>query len=141
MVIDASVWVALFREGDVHYQKSVSFLDVALKRGIEFHIPNLALAEIAGVISRETRNTQLAFRTVRAVLKVPFLLRHGFDDDLADHAYTLAARHRLRGADAVYLALAEHLAAPLLTWDTDIIKRVSPNAVAILTPGEWLHMR
>lgn len=141
MVIDASVWVALFREGGAHYEESVSFLAVALKRGVELHIPNLALAEIAGVFSRETRSAKLALRTVRAVLKVPLLQRHGFDDNLADHAYALAVRHRLRGADAVYVALAEHVAMPLLTWDREIIRRVSPHAVRILTPGAWLHTR
>ena len=34
----------------------------------------------------------------------------------------LAIRLRLRGADAVYVALAEQLGIPIVTWDGEMLK-------------------
>jgi predicted nucleic acid-binding protein len=39
------------------------------------------------------------------------------DHGLADAAAALAARLRLRGADATYVAVASRLGVPLVTWD------------------------
>jgi predicted nucleic acid-binding protein len=48
MIVDATVWVAIFRENDVHHVTSVAFLDLAVANQRDLNIPNLALAEIAG---------------------------------------------------------------------------------------------
>jgi predicted nucleic acid-binding protein len=66
MIVDASVWVAIFRENDVHHGASVAFLDLAVANQRDLNIPNLALAEIAGVFARQTGKARLATRTVRA---------------------------------------------------------------------------
>jgi predicted nucleic acid-binding protein len=140
MIVDASVWVAIFRDNDVHHGASVSFLDVAVAKQEELHIPNLALAEIAGVFARQTGKARLATRTVRAVLTLPRLQRHGLNDALSDRAAALAARCRLRGADAVYVALAETLDEPLITLDQEILDR-STGIVKSATPAAWVHSR
>lgn len=49
MIVDASVWVAIFRENDVHHAASIAFLDLAVENQRDLNVPNLALAEIAGV--------------------------------------------------------------------------------------------
>jgi predicted nucleic acid-binding protein len=54
MIVDASVWVAIFRENVVHHSASVAFLDLAVANQQDLIIPNLALAEIAGVFVRQT---------------------------------------------------------------------------------------
>ena len=59
-----SVWVAIFRENDVHHVASVAFLDLAVANQGDINIPNLALAEIAGVFARQTGQARLAIRTV-----------------------------------------------------------------------------
>jgi predicted nucleic acid-binding protein len=140
MIVDASVWVAMFRDNDVHHGASVSFLDVAIAKQQDLHIPNLALAEIAGVFTRQTGKARLATRTVRAVLALPRMQRHGLNDALSDRAAALAARCKLRGADSVYVALAEALDEPLITLDQEILDRAT-GIVRTATPAAWVHSR
>jgi predicted nucleic acid-binding protein len=138
MIVDASVWVAIFRGNDVHHGSSVQLLQAAVAKQHDLHIPNLALAEIAGVFARQTGNARLATRTLRAVLALPGLQRHELTDALADRAALQAARCKLRGADAVYVALAESLDAPLISLDREILDR-SRRLVTVKTPGQWLQ--
>jgi predicted nucleic acid-binding protein len=138
MIVDASVWVAIFRGNDVHHDSSVQFLRAAIGKQQDLDVPNLALPEIAGVFARQTGNIRLATRTLRAVLALPGLQRHELSDALADRAALHAARCRLRGADAVYLALAEALEAPLISLDQEILDR-SSRVVPVNTPGQWLQ--
>ena len=138
VAVDASVWVAVFRAHDAHHEASMSFLDAAVTAELDLHVPNLALAEIAGVFSRQTGSVRLAARTVRAALDIPRLQRHVLDDDLADQAALLAARWRLRGADAVHVALAKRLNVPLVTLDGEILTRAA-RTVRVQTPADWLR--
>ena len=138
MIIDASVWVAVFRGNDAHHAEGAAFLETAVAKLEELHVPNIALAEIAGVFARQTGNARLAARTVRAVLALPGVLRHELSDPLADRAAALAARCKLRGADAVSVAVAEALALPLITLDREILDR-SKRIVRALTPAGWLR--
>ena len=136
MIVDASVWVAVFRGTDVHHAASLRFLEVAIAAAQDLHIPNLALAEIAGVFARQTGNPRLATRTVNAMLAIPRLQRHEFTDPMADRAASLASSCKLRGADAVYLSLAESLRWPLMSLDNEILDR-SRRIVKTFTPAGW----
>lgn len=138
MIVDASVWVAIFRDNDAHHGGSVSFLDAVVAKQQDLHIPNLALAEIAGVFARQTGKARLATRTVRAVLALPRVQRHALNDVLADRAAALAARCKLHGAVAVYVALAEALDQPLITLDQEILDR-SSEVIGTSTPSTWVH--
>lgn len=55
----------------------------------------------------------------------------------ARRAAELAAIYRLRGADAVYLAVAEEFGTTLVTWDGEMHTR-GANVVTTMTPTEWL---
>lgn len=137
MIVDASVWVAIFRENDVHHVASVGFLDLAVANQRDLNIPNFALAEIAGVFARQTGQARLATRTVRAVLALPRVQRHGLNDALAARAAALAASCKLRGADAVFVALAEALDQPLITLDREILER-SSQVIEAEAPNDWV---
>jgi predicted nucleic acid-binding protein len=140
MVIDASVWVGVFHAGDVHHEIAVLLLDRAIAQQLDLHLPNLALAEVAGVFARQTGNSAAARRTVGAILSLPGLQRHGFDDELADQACAIAGRCRLRGADAVYVALAAQLRVPLISLDREMLDRAA-RVVRALTPADWLKLK
>jgi len=45
------------------------------------------------------------------------------DAGLAHQAALIAADLGLRGADAIYVALAERLGCPLVTWDVEMIRK------------------
>jgi len=59
------------------------------------------------------------------------------DDDLAEQAARLAAERRLRGADAVYAAVARCYGTTLVTQDRQQLQRL-PGAAPTLTPDEAL---
>lgn len=71
-------------------------------------------------------------------MALPGVLRHELSDPLADRAAGLAARCKLRGAEAVYVALAEALETPLITLGREILDR-SKRIVRALTPAGWLR--
>jgi predicted nucleic acid-binding protein len=50
----------------------------------------------------------------------------------------LAASCKLRGADAVFVALAEALDQPLITLDQEILER-SSRVVEAEAPDVWVH--
>jgi predicted nucleic acid-binding protein len=56
------------------------------------------------------------------------------DESLAREAAELAARLRLRGADAVYVAVARKLDLPLVTWDAEQRER-GGAAIVVRTPA------
>ncbi|HWQ15191.1 MAG TPA: PIN domain-containing protein [Roseiflexaceae bacterium] len=58
-------------------------------------------------------------------------------DALAQHAATLAAAHPLRGADAVYAAVAHHFGATLVSRDREHLTRL-PAVVPVLHPTDAL---
>ena len=58
-------------------------------------------------------------------------------DDLATEAATSAAQQRLRGADAVYVALAAQRALTLITLDREMLERTKKSVTSV-TPTAWL---
>jgi len=62
------------------------------------------------------------------------------DISLARRAAQIAVDHRLRGADAVYVAVADAFDAAMISWDQEMLKRC-PVAVETMTPVEWCGER
>jgi len=69
------------------------------------------------------------------VLRLPSLRLVPIDAMLAETSAGLAGRFRLRGADAVYVAVAASLRLPLVTWDADQRDRVAA-IVRVTSPDE-----
>lgn len=44
---------------------------------------------------------------------------------------------RLRGADAVYVAVAQEYGATLIIWDQELLMR-GAAAITVVTPADWL---
>jgi predicted nucleic acid-binding protein len=59
------------------------------------------------------------------------------DATLAQRAAQVAARHRLKGADAIYVAVAEAFDASLVTGDGEMLER-GASIVNTLSPDQWL---
>jgi predicted nucleic acid-binding protein len=57
---------------------------------------------------------------------------------LARQAVHAATNHRLRGADSVYVAVADAFDAVLITWDAEMLERGS-EAVNTVTSSGWLE--
>ena len=97
--------------------------------------PVLLIAEVAAALSRGVGDQALAHEVVRhlarsqAVELIPVSLA------LAQRAAAIAADHRIRGCDAVYVALAAELEDRLVTLDQQQLERGAAVAVTA-RPGE-----
>ncbi|RRR77375.1 MAG: PIN domain-containing protein, partial [Candidatus Viridilinea halotolerans] len=95
------------------------------------------IAEIAGALSRTFRDP------IRARLEVDLLrdLRHiqyiPLDAAITQEAAEIAADRALRGADALYVAVARRYGCALVTLDREERERAAP-VVRTLTPAEAL---
>lgn len=85
--------------------------------------PALLVPEVAAAIARRSGRPALGHRAVAALLRLPNLRLVVLDAELAEQAGRIAADSKLRGADAVYVAVAKRLAVPLVTWDQEQIER------------------
>jgi predicted nucleic acid-binding protein len=131
--IDASVWVNSFDQREPGHASSHRLLVVLRNRALPIIIPNLALVEVAGAISR-TRNDPVqaqAFATSLGLL--PNVTVLPLDVVLSQWALKLAAQHGLRGADAVYAAVAQHTGSTLISRDTEHLTRLH-GIITVHTP-------
>jgi predicted nucleic acid-binding protein len=136
VVVDASVWVSRLVIDDVFHTASRRWLTQHAKDGGQWVAPALMPAEVVGAISRRTGKPELATRALNHLLKLPGLRLVALDRRLGRAAAQLAASAGLRGADAVYAALAQHLSIPLVTWDEEIGQRVGGLLTVIKPPRE-----
>lgn len=139
MVIDASVWVAAFLQRDPHRPGVMAFLLSLATTPVEAAIPSLCLAEVGGAIARRSSAATAAEQAVQLLRDLPWLYVIDSDTRLATLAVDIAIGQRLRGADAVYAALAAYRRAPLVTLDNEIIERAG-GVFQALTPPQWLEI-
>ncbi|MBI4219418.1 MAG: PIN domain-containing protein [Chloroflexi bacterium] len=121
--MDASVWVSRFVQVDVTHTASRSWIEACLGRDTLLVAPALLLPEVAGAVSRRTGVPALGERAANLIEQLPGVRLVPLDADLAPLSANLAAKHQLRGADAVYIALAQYLGLPLVTWDREQVER------------------
>ena len=137
LVIDASVYVADARPRESHHAEARALLSWVVAKGESVCAPMIVLAEVASAISRGTGSPILARRWVVALQGIPGLRFVPVDEILGRAAAELAARHQIRGCDAVFVALAQQQGATLITLDRQQRERVPPDVVAC-TPAEAL---
>lgn len=135
MIVDASVVVSRLVPHDTHHDATRRWLERHIAAGGLLVAPALLLPEVAGAVARRTGAPRLAHRAVDVVSRLPALRLIPIDDVLARAAARLAARLRVRGADAIYIAAAIALGLPLVTWDVEqrnraggVIEVVRPDA-------------
>jgi predicted nucleic acid-binding protein len=133
--IDASVFVASARSDEPNYLLSRKFLREV--QSSDVFCPTLALVECAAAIARPTGDSSLAEDLVSIVEDFPGIALVSLDHSLARMAAQIAINHRLRGADAAYVAVAKNFGATLVTWDHEMLKRC-PDAIATMTPLQYL---
>jgi predicted nucleic acid-binding protein len=136
-VVDASVHVADARPQEPRHAEARLLLSRFAQEGWTVAIPTICMAEIAAAISRGAGNPDLARRLVVALGRIPHFEWVAVDERLGQLAADLAAEHRIRGCDAVYVALARQRGATLISLDHQQRERVPPDVIA-RTPAEEL---
>ena len=116
VVIDASVWIALFQEHDKFNKRAEDiFRSIALEHE-RICIPAIAFTEVAGVMKRVTKDRNTAIEAVFNMKEMGPEVIADFAE-LEPHATELAIKHNTRGADAYYLAVAKLTKSKLYTFD------------------------
>lgn len=135
MVVDASVWVSRFLPEDAFHQASRTWLIEMATAGMALVAPAIMLAEVAGAIARRTGNRQLGYQIVQQIRQLPSLQLVAIDDTMGQLAAQTASAYQLRGADAVYTAVAQRLQIPLVSWDQEHLDRATA-LVTTFRPSE-----
>lgn len=137
--IDASVWVAALLPTDTHHQSSRDTLVRLMAQNAPIICPTLILPEVAAAVARNTDRDDLAVQGSESVRDFPGMTLRLLEPDLAMKAARLAATHRLRGADAIYVAVAAEEQTVLVTWDAEMHTRGAAT-VRTTTPDELLAL-
>lgn len=137
--IDASVYINALNPAEAGSPESQAFLERVHRQGIRVFSPTLLLVELAAVVARVFNDTQRGIAYALAVRHLPGQVWLPLDRTLAEVALALAAEHRLRGADAVYTAVARQTGAILVTRDQQQLTRLPPS-VRAMTPPEALDL-
>lgn len=101
--------------------------------------PTLLVVEIAAAVARVFDDTVRGKGLAAAVRELPAQTWVAFDAPLAEEASAMAAEIRLRGADAVYAAVARGAGSRLVTRDRQQLERLPPQ-VPTCRPEEALQL-
>jgi len=137
LTVDANVFVSASSLGDVFHTDSDDFLGRVQRSGRPLYCPSLLLPETASGIIRPTGNTIAAQVAVRSVETFPGMMLVTLTEQRAEQAAQIAISCRLRGADAIYVAVAQEFGTTLITWDAEMLTR-GAQAVTVMTPSDWL---
>ena len=135
--VDTSVWVNSFDQREAGHEVSRRVLQLLAAREIPIFVPHLLLVEVAGAISRTRQDATQANAFATALSRLPNAIFVVLDEILAVSAMTLAAQHGLRGADAVYAAVALQQGCTLISLDHEHLTRLM-TVVPVRTPAELL---
>ena len=135
--VDASVFVNAFNPHEEGHAASLLILSAIQERGDPVIVPTLLVPEIAASVARATDDRVGALQYAVATAALPHLTLVSLTAAVARQAADLAAAHRLRGADAVYVAVARRYGTTIVSRDEE--QRTRGGAVVTCqTPEEAL---
>ncbi|MEW5872766.1 MAG: type II toxin-antitoxin system VapC family toxin [Chloroflexota bacterium] len=124
-VIDASVYIALINANEPEHATCWTWFSTARAAQETILAPVILLAEVGAALSRGTGDAQLADQVVKQLTSAGMIELIPVTLPLAERAATIAANHRIRGCDAIYVALAEQSNSPLVTLDQQQLNRAT----------------
>ena len=137
LTLDANVWVGALDIDDPISETCRTCLLKAAEKSARLYSPLLLSVEVAATIGRKTRDARQGLLAAQWVRDFTGHVWQPLSEECAQVAERFAATHFLRGADAVYVAVAHLSEAVLLTYDTEVIERAS-KVVRVMTPEAWL---
>ena len=137
MTLDANVFIGALTPTGIHFADSLTLLTRIRTEKLNIVCPTLVLPECAGAIIRPTGRRTLAQQALIFMQTLPGIRFVDLTADRARRAADIAISCRLRGADAVYAAVAQEYGTTLITWDQELLTR-GAAIVTVLTPADWL---
>jgi predicted nucleic acid-binding protein len=135
--LDASVHVSALNPHEPESVACQALLRLVRQRQLPLVCPTLLPVEVAAAIARRRDDARRAVALAALVRGWPNQSLVPLDDAVADRATDLAARLRLRGADAVYAAVAQQYGTLLITLDRQQLERLPPE-VSVARPADVL---
>ena len=124
--IDASVHVSALSPAEADSGSSREFLARVQRQHIPLFCPTLLLVEVAAAVARALGDADRAAALAHVLGGWPNQTLVPLDGALASRAIDLAATALLRGADAVYAAVAQQYETMLVTLDRQQLERLPP---------------
>ena len=137
--IDASVYINALHPTEADSADSRAFIERVFQLPRPVYSPTLLLVEIAAAIARVFDQTEQAITLAQAIYELPGQIWVSLDENQAQATLHLAAAQRLRGADAVYAAVAQKYQTTLITRDQQQLARLR-SVLPVLTPAEALNL-
>ena len=135
--VDASVHLSALNPYEPGSAASQTFLGLVHRRQIPLFCPTLLPVEVAAAVARAVGDAGRAVAIATVLRGLPNQTLVPLDDALADVAARLAATSRLRGAGAVYAAVAQQYGTTLITLDRQQLERLPPT-VRTVRPADVL---
>lgn len=135
--LDASVVMNAFNPAEAGHAISLQLQTAIQAQSIQVIVPTLLLTEVAATIGRVLGDAPRARDFALRLSRLPYLRFVSLTRPLALEAANLAADYRLRGADAVYVAVARQFGTSLITLDEQQRTRAA-TSIPIRTPAEAL---
>ena len=138
ITVDASVHVNALNPAEAGSAESKAFLDWPQQERQPVTSPTLLWVEMAAAVARSQNDSG---RGIEAMQRLQDLPRHTWlplDRAMAIQSARLAALYRLRGADAVYAAVAQHAGSILVTTDRQQLERLR-DAITVMSPTQALR--
>ena len=122
-VVDASVCGAFFNPRELQHVPSRIWFREARRGDEQVAAPVILLAEVAAALGRGLGDAELADDAVGILLSRRWVELFPVTQALSTRAAKIAAEQKIRGCDAIYVALAQQLGMELVTLDGDQLDR------------------
>lgn len=135
VVLDAAVWVSAAIPQEQQHAPSRQWIDQYLAAGGVLVISEWFIVEVAAAIGRRVSSLhgQRAYMRVYSLSQITVV---PMSTQLMQDSAATAAALRLRAGDAVYVALAQQLGLPVVSWDGEIAQRGGPR-IQVFEPGNF----
>ncbi len=118
---------------DANHTAAKNWLEQHLNSGGSLISPVILAVEIAATVARVTQNPAAAGHALSQLRSFSPLRLVPLDQTLVADATNIAMNFGLRGADSFYVALAQQLAIPLVTFDNEQLTRPA-SIIATVMP-------
>lgn len=135
--VDASVHINALNRLEDGSPESRLFLERVFRRPWPVFSPTLLLVEVAATVARVFADAGQGLVMAQAIRGLPGQAWIPLDETMAEVAARLAAERQLRGADAVYAAVAQRYGTTLITRDHQQLERLR-STLPVVTPIEAL---
>ncbi|MEK6943005.1 MAG: type II toxin-antitoxin system VapC family toxin [Nanoarchaeota archaeon] len=135
--LDASVITNSIIKSEEHHEYSKRLLLKIKNQNIPVVLPEIIVPEVASALSAGARNSKLPLQFVAELRKIPNFVFVPVDAEVSNLAARFAAEKHLRGADAIYVAIASIFNVSLITLDKRQ-KEKAAGTVKTATPMEEL---